>query len=67
MNVESVLRVRTREEFDDNLGPVKYAAARRAKVVMMTFPIGRFVLLISAEPNVDIDKTAKKIIRIWGI
>lgn len=67
MNIEAVLRVRIREEFDDNLGPVKYAAARRDKVVMMTFPMGRYVLLISAEQNVDIDKTATKIMTVWGI
>ena len=59
MNIEAVLRVRTRQDFDYNLGPVKYAAARREKVVMMTFLIGKNVLLVSAEPDVDIDKTAK--------
>lgn len=29
MFVEAVLRIRTRQDFDDNLGPVEYAAARR--------------------------------------
>ena len=37
MFVEAVLRIRTRQDFDENLGSVKYAAARRAKVVTLTF------------------------------
>ena len=65
MFMEAVLRVRTRQDFDDNLGPVRYAASRRDTVVMMTFPILiDHILLISAESYVDIDKTAKKIMRI---
>ena len=62
MFMEAVLRVRTRQDFDNNLGPVRYAASRRDAVVMMTFPVlNDHVLLISAEPHVDIDRTAKKI------
>lgn len=67
MNVEAVLRVKTRQEFDYNLGPVKYAAARREKVVMMSFPIGDYILLISANNDIIIDEIAKKIMDSWGI
>jgi len=34
---------------------------------MMSFPINNNVLLISAEPDVDIDKTAKKVMRLCGL
>ena len=65
MFMEAVLRVRTRQDFDDNLGPVRYAASRRDAVVMMTFPVlNDHVLLISTEPHVDIDKTANKIMTL---
>ena len=64
MFIEAVLRIRTRQEFDDNLGPVKYAAARREKVVTLTFLVGQTVLFISANPDIDIDKTARKILEI---
>jgi len=67
MNIEAVLRVKTREDFDYNLGPVKYAAARREKVVMMSFPIGDNILLISANHDIVIDETARKIMDSWGI
>ena len=62
MFVEAVLRIRTRQDFDDKLGPVEYASARRKNVVTMTIPFNKKVLFISAEPGVDIDKTARKIL-----
>ncbi|MGI0082541.1 MAG: DUF6659 family protein [Nitrosopumilaceae archaeon] len=67
MYMELALRVSMRKEFDYSLGPVKYSASRREKVVMMSFPINSNVLLISAEPNVDIDRTTNKIMKIIGI
>jgi len=67
MFIEAVLRQRTREEFDYNLGPVQYGAARRKNAVIMSFPIGKNVLFTSAEPFVEIDKTARKIMKIYGI
>ena len=65
--LEVALRVKTREDFDYNVGPVIYAASRRAKVVMMTFPINNVILFVSTEPEVEIDKMAKKIIKICKI
>jgi hypothetical protein len=67
MFIEAVLRQRTREEFDYNLGPVQYGAARRRNAVIMSFPIGKNVLFTAAEPFVEIDKTARKIMKIYGI
>jgi hypothetical protein len=67
MFIEAVLRQRTREEFDYNLGPVQYGAARRKNAVIMSFPIGKNVLFTAAEPFVEIDKTARKIMKIYGI
>ena len=61
MFVEAVLRVRTRQDFDEKLGPVEYAAARRKNIVTMNIPFEDKVLFIAAESGVDIDKTARKI------
>lgn len=61
MFIEAVLRIRTRQDFDENLGAVEYAAARRTKVVTMTFFVDDKVLFVSAEPDVEIDTTARKI------
>ena len=65
--MELILRVSTRQEFDKTLGVVNYSASRREKAVVISFPIGNKVLLISANPDVSIDDTAKKVIRIAGI
>lgn len=67
MFIEAVLRIRTRQDFDDNLGPVSYAAARRKKIVTFTFPLDDLVLFVSAEYDVDIDKTASKIMNLCSI
>ncbi|MGQ0637750.1 MAG: DUF6659 family protein [Nitrososphaerota archaeon] len=67
MYMELALRVSMRKEFDYSLGPVKYAASRREKAVMISFPINSNTLLVSAEPNVDIDKTANKIMKLVGL
>ncbi len=66
MYMELALRVSMRKDFDYSLGSVKYSASRREKAVMMSFPLGSNVLLISAEPTIDIDKLANKIIKIIG-
>lgn len=65
--MELILRVSTRQEFDKTLGVVDYSASRREKAVVMSFPIGNTVLLVSANTSVNIDETAKKIKKIAGL
>jgi len=65
--MELILRVTTRKEFDYSMGPVKYSASRREKVVVMSFPLDNMVLLVSAKPDVDIDKTANKVMKMLNI
>jgi len=65
--MELILRVSTRQEFDQTLGIVDYSASRREKAVLLSFPIGNKVLLISADVNANIDETAKKVKKIAGI
>lgn len=67
MYMELALRVSMRKDFDYSLGPVKYSASRRQKAVMISFPINSNVLLVSAEPTVDIDKFSNKIMKIIGL
>ena len=66
MFMELALRVSMRMEFDYSLGPVKYSASRREKVVMLSFPINNNVMMVSAETSIDIDKFAQKILKIIG-
>ena len=63
---ELALRISTRKKFDYSMGAVKYSASRREKLVMISFPLKNMILLITAEPNVNIDRLAYKIIQILG-
>jgi len=63
---ELAVRISTRKNFDFSMGAVKYSASRREKLVMMSFPLKNIILLITSEPNVNIDRLAFKIIQILG-
>jgi len=66
--MEFVSKVSIRKEYDKTLGPINYLAARRDKAVLVSFPfpVSQFVLLISANPSVDIEKLATKVINIFS-
>jgi len=61
-------RVSLRKEFDEELGPINYLAARRDRIILISFPfpVSKFVLLISAEPTADIEKVANKVVSIFS-
>ncbi len=63
-----VSKASIRKEFDDSLGPINYLAARRDKAVLVSFPfpVSHILLLISAEPTVDIEDLAKKVVEIFS-
>ena len=63
---ELAIRVATRKKFDYSMGRVKYSASRREKLVMMSFPLKKYTLMITAEPNINIDRLAYKIIQTLG-
>ncbi len=58
-----------RREYDKSLGPINYLAARRDKVVLISFPfpVTKITLLISAEPTVDIETLATKVVEIFSL
>jgi len=62
-----VSKASIRKEFDESLGPINYLAARRDKAVLVSFPfpISNILLLISAEPTVNIESLAKKVVEIF--
>jgi len=66
--MEFVSKVTIRKEYDKSLGPINYLAARRDKAVLVSFPfpVSKFVLLISANPSVDIEQLAKKVVDIFS-
>jgi len=67
LHIKTVMDIKTAQDFDYDLGSVDYIAARRKKVITFIFDLDDQVLFISTEPNVNIEKTAQKIIKICGI
>lgn len=63
---ELASRVASRKKFDSNMGRVKYSASRREKLVMISFPIEGKIILVTAEPNINIDRLAYRIIEKLG-
>lgn len=45
------------EQFDEKLGAIEYVVTRRKKVTVICLPVGDHVVLVSAEPGVDVDAT----------
>ena len=64
LHIETVLRARTEQDFDYDLGQVEYSVSRRKRVITYTFVLGDKVLFVSSEPTVNIEETAQKIIKI---
>ena len=62
--MELVLRTKMRKEFDKQLGAVKFAMSYRERAVVMSFPIDEYVMLVSAEREVDFAKIPFKILKI---
>jgi hypothetical protein len=54
--MELALRVRMRQEFDSELGPVRFALSYRDRVIVLSFPLKNEILLISAEKDLNFSK-----------
>ncbi len=62
--LELALRVRMRQEFDAELGAVRFAMSYRDKVIVMSFPMGKEILLVSGEKNLDFGKFPFSVLKI---
>ena len=65
--IEFVSKVSIRKDYDDSLGPINYLAARRDKLVLVSFPfpISKILLLVTAEPTANIENLAKNVVDIF--
>ena len=62
--MELALRVKMRQEFDKQLGKVKFAMSLREKVLAISIPIGEDVLYVAAESKADYKTLPEKILDI---
>lgn len=65
--MEFVYEISQRKSFDDSLGPINYLAARRDKIILVSFPfpLTELTLLISADHALDIEKLANHVIDVF--
>jgi hypothetical protein len=56
------------DELNNSLGALNYIASRRDKVILISFPfpVTTNILLISAEPGLDIEKLAQNVVKIFS-
>ncbi|MDA0756436.1 MAG: hypothetical protein O3C04_03395 [Crenarchaeota archaeon] len=64
--MELALRVKMRQEFDDDFGRVHFSLSYREKLIVMSFPIGKNVLLVSMDKRQSFDEVPFKILKIIG-
>lgn len=62
--MEFALRQRMRSEFDEYFGPVRFTYAERGKEVMLSFPLGDLLVIVSCKMGVNPKSLAKKILYI---
>ena len=60
--MEVALRIKMRNEFNETLGRVNFTISDREKIIVMSMPLGNFVLYLSAEKNFDL-KTPHQILK----
>jgi hypothetical protein len=61
---ELALRVRMRQEFDKQLGKVRFALAARERALAMSFPIQEDILYVVAAPDADFGALPPKILKL---
>ena len=49
-----------RQEYNDQLGPIKWIASRRENVVMVSIPLKQNLLLLSTDPISQVGNISKK-------
>lgn len=54
--MELSLRVRMRHEFDAEFGPVEFSLSYRGKIILLSFPLGQYVLFVTTERKIDLNK-----------
>ncbi len=54
--MELSLRVRMRHEFDAEFGPVEFSLSHRGKIILLSFPLGQYVLFVTTERQIDLNK-----------
>ena len=60
MYVQLTLEYLMRRDFDEGLGPIDYIASRRGKVTMISIPTKEYLILISAQRDINVEEIIRE-------
>jgi hypothetical protein len=64
MYIHSLSNLTMLESYSQRLGRVRYSLTEHEKVTLMSFPLGDWVLCISATPKADMNKIRDKVMKV---
>lgn len=66
--MEFISEISLRRGLDKELGPINYLAARRDKIILLSFPfpIAKMTLLVSADKTLNIERLASHVIDVFS-
>ena len=67
ISLEHALEIMITKDLDDSLGVIENIVTRRKKVTMVTIPMEKFSVLISAEKNANVEKIIKKASKMFKL
>lgn len=63
MCMEHALELFMKKDLDNILGPLNYTISKRNNIVIVTIPVENYMVLISAEPNTNIEPIIENILQ----
>jgi len=66
MCLEHALGLLLTKDLDESLGSIDYLVAKRKKVLMITIPLLKYAVLISAERNVNTEGITEKATKLFS-
>ncbi len=63
MCMEHALDLFMKKDLDNILGPLNYTISKRDNIVIVTIPVENYMVLISAEPNTNIEPIIENILQ----
>lgn len=67
ISLEHTMELLLTKDLDDSLGPIETIITRRRKVTMITIPLRKVSILISAERDSNAEKIAEKALKLFSI
>jgi len=64
--MELAMEVFLREEFNEKLGEVDYVLSKRKKINIISIPMKKYLILISSEPEAEVEDIIEKTRDIFG-